>query len=77
MKGQKLTSAVKDYDLVLERYPDNAKIPSAHLHKGEALIAMKNPDAGTREFHTLIQRFPNSPEAAQARTKLAAVPAHK
>jgi len=77
MKGQKLTSAVKNYDLVLERYPDNAKIPSAHLHKGEALIAMKNTDAGTRELHTLIQRFPNSPEAAQARTKLAAIPAHK
>jgi tol-pal system protein YbgF len=73
MKGQKLTSAVKNYDQVLERYPDNAKIPSAHLHKGEALIAMKNTDAGTRELHTLIQRFPNSPEAAQARTKLAAL----
>jgi len=77
VKGQKLTSAVKNYDQVLERYPDNAKIPSAHLHKGEALIAMKNPDAGSRELHTLIQRFPNSPEAAQARTKLAAIPAHK
>jgi len=77
VKGQKLTSAVKNYDQVLERYPDNAKIPSAHLHKGEALIAMKNPDAGSRELHTLIQRFPNSPEAAQARTKLAALPAHK
>ena len=77
VKGQKFTSAVKNYDQVLERYPDNAKIPSAHLHKGEALIAMKNPDAGTRELHTLIQRFPNSPEAAQARTRLAALPAHK
>jgi tol-pal system protein YbgF len=77
MKGQKLTSAVKDYDQVLERYPDNAKIPSAHLHKGEALIAMKNPEAGTRELHTLIQRFPNSPEAVQARTKLTALSAHK
>jgi len=77
VKGQKLTSAVKNYDQVLERYPDNAKIPSAHLHKGEALIAMKNPDAGSRELHTLIQRFPNSPEAAQARTKLAALTTHK
>jgi tol-pal system protein YbgF len=77
MKGQKLTSAVKNYDQVLERYPDNSKIPSAHLHKGEALIAMKNSDAGSREFHTLIQRFPTSQEAALARTKLAALPAHK
>jgi tol-pal system protein YbgF len=77
VKGQKLTSAVKNYDQVLERYPDNAKIPSAHLHKGEALIAMKNPDAGARELHTLIQRFPNSPEAAQARTKLAGLSSRK
>jgi tol-pal system protein YbgF len=77
MKGQKLTSAVKNYDQVLERYPDNAKIPSAHLHKGEALVSMKNADGGAREFRALIQRFPNSPEAAQARTKLAALSAHK
>jgi TolA-binding protein len=66
----KLTAAVKAYDQVLERYPDNAKIAAAHLHKAYALIAMKQNEAGERELHALIQRFPNSPEASQARAKL-------
>ena len=69
-RGSKPSAAVKNYDQVLERYPDNAKIPAAHLHKGEALIALKQNEAGERELRALIQRFPNSPEAAQARTRL-------
>ena len=68
-RNAKPSAAVKSYDQVLERYPDNAKIPAAHLHKGEALIALKETEAGERELRALIQRFPNSPEAAQARTR--------
>ena len=46
-------------------------MPAAHLHKGEALLAMKQNEAAARELRALISRFPNSPEAAQARTRLA------
>lgn len=67
----KPTAAVKSYDQVLEHYPDNAKIPAAHLHKAEAMLSMKQTDAGIRELRALIQRFPNSPEASQAKTRLA------
>jgi TolA-binding protein len=35
-----------------------------------ALVALNQKDAGVRELRTLIQRFPNSPEAMQARSKL-------
>jgi TolA-binding protein len=63
-------AAVKNYDKVLEQYPDNNKVPVAHLHKGQALISLKQNDAGVRELRTLIQRFPNSPEAMSARSKL-------
>jgi TolA-binding protein len=66
----KFAAAVKDYDHVLDQYPSNPKIPVSHLHKGQALLAMKQREAGINEFRALIQRFPNSPEAAQARTKL-------
>ena len=69
-RADKPAAAVKNYDQVLERYPDNAKVPAAHLHKGEALLAEKQTEAGTRELRALIQRFPNSPEAAQARSRL-------
>ena len=66
----KYVAATKDYDRVLEQFPDNNKTPAAHLHKGEALLAMKQTTEGVRELRTLIQRFPTSPEAQQARTKL-------
>jgi TolA-binding protein len=35
-----------------------------------ALLDIKQNDAGVRELRALIQRFPNSPEAMQARSKL-------
>jgi TolA-binding protein len=63
---------------VLEQFPDSNKVPAAHLHKGQALLAMNQTEAGVRELRALIQRFPTSPEATQARTKLNAmgVPIH-
>ncbi len=70
MKNTKPSIAVKNYDHVIEHYPDNAKIPAAHLHKAESLINLKQREEGVREYRALIQRFPNSPEAAQARAKL-------
>jgi tol-pal system protein YbgF len=62
--------AIKEYDHVIEQYADSNKVPVCHLHKGQALIALKQNDAGIRELRALIQRFPNSPEAMQARSKL-------
>ena len=69
-RGGRYADAIKAYDSVLQQYPDSNKVPVAHLHKGMALIALNQKDAGVREFRTLIQRFPNSPEAMQARSKL-------
>jgi TolA-binding protein len=63
-------AAIKDFDSVLQQYPDSNKVPVSHLHKGMALLAIKQTDAGVGELRTLIQRFPNSPEAMQARSKL-------
>jgi tol-pal system protein YbgF len=72
-RGGKFTQAAKDYDKVLELFPDSNKTPAARLHKGEALIQMHQNDAGVRELRALIQRFPVSPEATQARSKLNAM----
>jgi TolA-binding protein len=63
-------AAIKDFDSVLQQYPDSNKVPVSHLHKGMALLAIKQNDAGVSELRALIQRFPNSPEAMQARSKL-------
>jgi TolA-binding protein len=69
-RAGRFAAAVKDYDHVLDQYPDNSKIAVSHLHKGQALLALKQNDAGVRELRTLIQRFPTSPEASQARSRL-------
>jgi tol-pal system protein YbgF len=69
-RGGRYAASITAYDSVLEKYPDSNKVPVSHLHKGMALVALNQKDAGVREFRTLIQRFPNSPEAMQARSKL-------
>jgi TolA-binding protein len=68
----KFSEAVKDFNAVLEGFPGSPKAPAAQLRKGFALLQMKDKkDAGVRELRLLIQRHPQSPEAAQARAKLA------
>jgi len=77
LRTQKPTAAVTMYNHVIEHFPDNVKVPAAHLHRAEAMISMKQNDKAALELHALIQRFPNSPEAATARTKLATVSARR
>ena len=69
-RGARYAAAIKNYDRVIEQYPDNNKVAAAHLHKAQSLIQLKQNEAGVRELRALIQRFPNSPEAMQARSKL-------
>lgn len=66
----KYSAAVKDYDHVLNDYPGNQKTAVSHLHKGQALLTLKDREAAIAEFRAVIQRFPTSPEATQARSKL-------
>ena len=76
LRTQKPTAAVKMYNHLIEHFPDNVKVPAAHLHKAEAMITMKQNDGAARELEALIQRFPNSPEASTARTRLASLGRH-
>jgi TolA-binding protein len=69
----KFTEAVKSYNAVLEGFPGNSKAPAAQLRKGLALLQMNRKDAGIHELRLLIQRHPQTPEAAQARSKLNAL----
>ena len=63
-------TAIKNYDAVLEQFSGNPKVPAAQLRKGEAELATNQRDAGIRDLRNLIQRYPQSPEAAQARSRL-------
>ena len=65
--------AIESYNAVLEGFSGNAKAPAAQLHKGLALLAEDKREAGIRELRLLIQRHPQTPEAARARSKLNAM----
>jgi tol-pal system protein YbgF len=69
-RQQNYADAVKSYNAVLEGFPGSPKAPTAQLRKGLALLQMNKKDAGLHELRLLIQRHPQTPEAAQARTKL-------
>jgi tol-pal system protein YbgF len=62
--------AVQSYDKVLENFPSGNKAASAQLKKGFALIELGKQDVGVSELRHLIQRYPHSPEALQARERL-------
>jgi len=62
--------AVKSYNAVIEGFSGCPKASAAQLRKGLALIMMNKRESGIHELRLLIQRHPQTPEAAQARTKL-------
>jgi tol-pal system protein YbgF len=62
--------AAESYDQVLQNFPSGNKAASAQLKKGFALIELGKQDDGVGELRHLIQRYPHSPEALQARERL-------
>ena len=62
--------AVGNYDQVLQNFPSGNKAASAQLKKGFALIEMGQKDDGVQELRHLIQRYPKTSEAVQARDRL-------
>ena len=62
--------AVQSYDEVLQNFPSGNKAASAQLKKGFALVELGKQDDGVAELRHVIQRYPHSPEALQARERL-------
>lgn len=62
--------AIVAYNRVLDQYPGGNKAASAQLKKGFALLEAGQRDAAVQELRSLINRFPKSPEAMQARDRL-------
>jgi tol-pal system protein YbgF len=62
--------AAQSYDAVLQNFPTGNKAASAQLKKGFALIELGKQDDGVSELRHVIQRYPHSPEALQARERL-------
>jgi tol-pal system protein YbgF len=66
----KYTDAIKAYGVVLQQFAGNPKAPASALRKGEAELALDQRDAGIRDLRALIGRYPQTPEATQARSRL-------
>jgi tol-pal system protein YbgF len=62
--------AIANYDLVLQNFPSGTKAASAQLKKGFALLELGNKDEGEQELRHVVQRYPRTSEAMQARDRL-------
>jgi tol-pal system protein YbgF len=62
--------AAQSYDQVLQNFPSGNKAASAQLKKGFSLIELGKQEDGVAELKHLLQRYPHSPEALQARDRL-------
>jgi len=69
-RGANYAEAVKNYDQVIQNFPGGNKAASASLKKGFALIELGQKDDGIAELRHVIQRYPRSNEALQARERL-------
>ncbi|HEX4322387.1 MAG TPA: tetratricopeptide repeat protein [Acidobacteriaceae bacterium] len=69
----KFKDAIKNYNLVLENFSGSPKAPTAQLHKGLAMLQLGQKESGIHELRSLIQRYPQTPEALQARNKMNAL----
>ena len=68
-----MDSAVRAFDLVLEKYPDNNKTPDAMYMKGMALLKMEQRNAAVQEFREVIKSFPRTDLADKSRERLKAL----
>ena len=69
-KAGDFKKAIANYDLVVQNFPSGNKAAAAQLKKGFALIELGQQDDGTQELKHVIQRYPKTSEAVQARDKL-------
>jgi tol-pal system protein YbgF len=66
-------NALKEFDMVLEKYQDNNKTPDALYMKGRTLVQLGRRTQGADEFKELIKRYPNSDMAKKACSQLTAM----
>jgi TolA-binding protein len=62
--------AVRAFDTVLERYPQNPKTADARLMKGMALVKAGQRSKAAQEFRALIENFPRTDDARKAQQQL-------
>jgi TolA-binding protein len=70
LKQNNLDDALREFDMVLEKYPDNTKTADALYMKGATLVKMGKRTQGKQEFCELVKRFPGNDLAGRARAQV-------
>ena len=59
-------NALKAFDAVLERFPDNPKTKSAHFMKGQTLLRTGDRNSAAKEFKYIVANYAGTEEARRA-----------
>jgi len=62
--------AILEYQNIIETWPASPKIPLCQLNQGIALLKIGKPNEASLFFESLIEAYPDSPEAATAKEHL-------
>lgn len=66
----KFQEAIKNYEQVIQNFTSGNKAAAAELKKGMALVQLGQKEEGITQLRHLVQRYPRSSEALQAREQL-------
>jgi tol-pal system protein YbgF len=66
-----VTSAMTEFQKVLDNYPAGDKVPAAYLKLGYCQLRLNDKSGARQSFNDLVQKYPTSEEARQAKAKLA------
>ena len=69
-QGRDVPAAITAYERVLSEYSTSARAPAALLRIGRLELGRGNRTQARTRLNQVVQRFPRSPEAAEARTEL-------
>lgn len=67
---KKYENAIAQFDMVVTKFPQSAKVPGALLKKGYAYIALGEKAQGIVQLQYVVHEHPGSQEASLARQKL-------
>ncbi|MBF0516085.1 MAG: tol-pal system protein YbgF [Nitrospirae bacterium] len=62
--------AILSYDVVVKKYPNSDKVPGAKLKQALSFIEIKDPKPARTILQQIIDDYPQSPEAEQAKKHL-------
>lgn len=69
-RQKRFQDAIREFDHVVNQYPNSDKVASALLRKGYAYIELGEQSKGVVQLQNVIRRYPRSDEANLARQQL-------